>query len=298
MNYCLGTVQFGMNYGIQGNGRLDADSVETMLEYAYANGIEILDTAAVYGDAENILGRILHRNKKLSRFNIVSKLAPNAFDGVDSCEWRKVAVQNAEKSGKTLGVPKLHSFLFHNASYIFDPQAVDALQAVCDQGIADRIGVSIYTPVEAMKALEYKSIKVIQIPYNVFDSRLDRCGFFEKAQEQDVLIFARSSLLQGLVMMDPDRLPENVRFAENSLRTFLKICERYQCSPLEAAVGYVGCNPRIDYVVFGADNSRQLQEYLSFRQWSVPPEMLIDIQASFKDVEEKLVNPSMWRKGE
>ena len=297
MNYCLGTVQFGMSYGIQGNGQPDVDSVEKMLEYAYANGIEILDTAAAYGDAENILGRILCRNKNLSKFNIVSKLAPNAFDNIDSCEWRKAAVQKAEKSRQILGVPKLHSFLFHNASYIFNSQAVDALQAVCDRGIADRIGVSIYTPDEAMKALEYKSIKAIQIPYNVFDCRLDRCGFFEKAKEQDVVIFARSSLLQGLVMMDPDRLPENVRFAENYLRTFLKICDRYHCSPLEAAVGYVGCNPKIDYVVFGVDNPQQLQEYLSLQRRSMPPAMFEDVRASFKDTEEKLVNPTMWGKG-
>lgn len=297
MNYCLGTVQFGMNYGIQGNGQPDMDSVEKMLEYAYANDIEILDTAAAYGDAENLLGRIFHRNKNLSKLSVVSKLAANAFDGVDSCEWSRVAVQKAEESRQILGVSKIHSFLFHNASYIFDPQAVDALQAVCDQGIADRIGVSVYTPDEAMKALEYQSIKVIQIPYNLFDHRLDQCGFFEKAKEHDVVIFARSSLLQGLVMMDPDQLPEKVRFAENYLRTFLKICDQYHCSPLEAAVGYVGCHPKIDYVVFGVDNLRQLQEYLFFQNRSMPPAMLEDLQASFKDVEEKLVNPTMWGKG-
>ena len=297
MNYCLGTVQFGMNYGIQGNGQPDVDSVEKMLEYACANGIEILDTAAVYGDAECILGRILHRNKSLSKFQVVSKLAPHAFDAADPCEWRRIAVQKAEESRQILGVSKLHSFLFHNASYIFDPQAVNALQAVCDQEIADRIGVSIYTPDEAMKALEYELIKVIQIPYNVFDSRLDRCGFFEKAKEQDVLIFARSSLLQGLVMMDPDRLPENVRFAESCLRTFLKICDRYHCSPLEAAVGYVGYNPEIDYVVFGVDNPQQLQGYLSLQRQSMPTAMFEDFRASFKDVQERLVNPAMWGKG-
>lgn len=297
MKYCLGTVQFGLDYGIQGNGQPDTNSVEKMLEFAYSNGIHILDTAAVYGIAENVLGRILRRNKNLSGFSIISKLAPNAFDGIDPCVWRKIAVQKAEQSRQILGVPKLHSFLFHEASYIFNSQAVDALREVRDQGIADRIGVSIYTPEEAMKALEYKSIKSIQIPYNVFDSRLDQCGFFEKAKDRGVLIFARSSLLQGLVLMNPDQLPENVRFAENHLRTFLRICTQYHYSPLEAAIGYVGANPWIDYVVFGVDNLQQLREYLSVHHRSMPPEMFKLFQSSFKYVEEKLVNPSMWRKG-
>lgn len=297
MKYCLGTVQFGMDYGIQRNGQPDVDSVAEMLAHACSNGIDTLDTAAAYGTAQNIVGGVLLRNRALSKFNIISKLEPDAFDGVEPQEWKKVAVQKAEKSRQILGVPRLHSFLFHRSSYIFDPQAVDALQEVVDQGIADRIGVSIYTPDEAMKALEYKSIKAVQIPYNVFDRRLDRCGFFQKAKEQDVVVFARSSLLQGIVMMDPDRLPENMRFAEPYLRTYLKICERYHCSPLEAAVGYVSCNQGIDYIVFGVDNMQQLQEYLSVQQWTMPPEMLKDLQASFEYVEEKLLNPSAWEKG-
>lgn len=294
MNYCLGTVQFGVNYGIQGNGQPDVDSVEKMLEYAYANGIEILDTAAAYGDAENVLGRILRRNKNLSKFNIVSKLAPNAFEGVDSCEWRKVAVQKAEQSRQILGVSKLHSFLFHNASYIFNPQAVDALQAVCDQGIADRIGVSIYSPDEAMKALEYQSIKVIQIPYNVFDQRLDQCGFFAAARKKKIQIFARSSLLQGLALMQPHQLPDNVRFATPYLKKFLSICNNFNFSPLRAAIGYVSAHPGINYVVFGVANRIQLFEYIAMGSTTIPEKMRVAFVEAFGEVEEKLVNPSLW----
>lgn len=297
MKYCLGTVQFGMDYGIQGNGQPDVNSVVKILEYAYSGGINMLDTAAAYGTAENVVGGGILRNKNLSQMNIVSKLEPNAFDGADPIEWKKIAVKKAEESRQRLGVSRLYAYLFHNARYIFDPKAVEALQEVKEHQIADRIGISIYTPNEAMKALEYESVKAVQIPYNVFDQRLNQCGFFERAREQDVQVFARSTLLQGLVMMNPDRLPENVRFAENYLRKFLEICNRYDCSPLEAAVGYVRHNPKIDYVVFGVDNLKQLQEYLSIQCWSMPDQMLEELKAAFERVEERLVNPSMWGKG-
>ena len=55
---CLGTVQFGMKYGInnrQGQPSMN-DSVE-MIKYAVDNGIKYIDTARAYGDA--CLGRIL-----------------------------------------------------------------------------------------------------------------------------------------------------------------------------------------------------------------------------------------------
>lgn len=297
MKYCLGTVQFGADYGIQGNGQPDVDSVAKILEYAYLRGINMLDTAAAYGIAENVVGGGILRNKKLFQMNIVSKLEPNAFDDATPIKWKKIAVKKANESRQRLGVSRLYAYLFHNARYVFDPKAVEALWEVKEHQIADRVGVSIYTPDEAMKALEYESVKAIQIPYNVFDHRLNQCDFFEKAKEQDVLVFARSSLLQGLVMMNPDKLPENVRFAENYLRNFLEICNRYGCNPLEAAVGFVKCNPKIDYIVFGVDNLKQLQEYLSIQHWSMPDQMLEELKSTFERVEERLINPFIWRKG-
>ena len=50
---CLGTVQFGMKYGInnrQGQPSMN-DSVE-MIKYAVDNGVKYIDTARAYGDAE------------------------------------------------------------------------------------------------------------------------------------------------------------------------------------------------------------------------------------------------------
>ena len=56
MKYCLGTVQFGTNYGIQGNGQPDVASVAEIIDYAYKNGINFLDTASAYGTAESVVG--------------------------------------------------------------------------------------------------------------------------------------------------------------------------------------------------------------------------------------------------
>ncbi len=296
MKYCLGTVQFGLNYGIQGNGQPLEEKTFEMLDFAIDNGVDILDTASAYGDAEIILGNYIRANpEKAEKISIVSKLKPDAFTNGNKSEWGTIAVKNAEESRERLGIKKFAAYLFHNAAHIFDNDAVNALETVKKKGITDRIGVSIYTPEEAMKALEYPSITAIQIPYNLFDQRLDSRGFFEKARTQDVLVFARSSLLQGLAVINPDSLPSKVSFAEDYLRKFVAICDDYGVPPLNAAVGYVGCKNEIDYVVFGVDNISQLNEYISIRDTGLPKSMVQRIRKTFTSVEERLVNPVLWK---
>lgn len=296
MKYCLGTVQFGQDYGIQGNGQPRREKVFEMLHYAADNGIEVLDTASAYGEAETVLGAYFRAYpERAGRFSVVSKLKPDAFPAGQKAEWAEIAVRNARESLDRIGIGRFAAYLFHNASYIFDEDAVVALETVKSRGLAERIGVSIYTPEEAMRALEYPSVTAIQVPYNLFDQRLDRAGFFEKAKERDVLVFARSSLLQGLALMDPVALPGRVAFAEEHLRRFLAICGDHGMSPLEAAVGYVGGRKGIDYVVFGVDNIKQLAEYISIRDTVLPAGMEQRLRETFANVEERLVNPVLWK---
>ena len=55
---CLGTVQFGLPYGITNqSGQVSEDEVRRILEFSVASGITFLDTAQAYGKAEKILGR-------------------------------------------------------------------------------------------------------------------------------------------------------------------------------------------------------------------------------------------------
>ncbi len=296
MKFALGTVQFGLDYGIQGNGKPNEEKVFDMLATAINKGVDILDTAAAYGEAEMIIGRFLRTCPEFEcKFNVVSKLKPNAFENISPDQWAGCAKRSAEESIKRLGINKLFAYLFHNAEYIFNYDAVKALGSVHTSGLAEHIGVSVYSPEEAMKALEYPEISAIQIPYNLFDRRLDKCGFFEKALSQNVLVFARSSLLQGLVVMDPNNLPDKVAFAQRYLRQLRTLCQQNDISILKTAIGYVGNKKGIDYVVFGVDNKTQLNEYLELQDTILSKEMVYNIDNLFDNVEERLVNPVLWR---
>ena len=53
----LGTVQFGLDYGVTNNdGQVKIEVVDSILEYALQNNIDSLDTAPSYGNCEEILG--------------------------------------------------------------------------------------------------------------------------------------------------------------------------------------------------------------------------------------------------
>ncbi|MFA6308339.1 MAG: aldo/keto reductase [Clostridia bacterium] len=285
MNLALGTVQLGMNYGIRGLAQPGVSQALNILNSAYSEGIHVFDTASAYGTAEDVLYQFLRQpqiNKE--RVCIISKFSSS--------------VDNLEVGIKTslarLGLDCFGGYLFHDANLLFDSRAVKALNGLKEKGLTKRIGVSIYTPTQAMKALEYDIIDIIQVPYNVFDRRLDICRFFKKAKDKGVEVHARSVLLQGLLVMEPETLPKHMKFAKPYLRKYREICDENNFNPFDMAVLYVLQHTDIDYIVFGVDNIDHLKEYINL--YSKKSE--IDIKSFFKNtfdiVENKLIMPNLW----
>ena len=56
MKICLGTVQFGLNYGID-KKKIDIREIDEILEKALIYKINILDTAQNYGNSEELIGK-------------------------------------------------------------------------------------------------------------------------------------------------------------------------------------------------------------------------------------------------
>ena len=110
-----------------------------------------------------------------------------------------------------------------------------------------------------------------------------------------ITVYARSSLLQGLAVMDPEKLPDRVAFAKEYLLKYEAICSEFSLSKLDAAIGYVVQKTGIDYVVFGVDNLKQLEEYTKMKNITVPDEFIHRIDKLFDSVPDKLVNPSLWK---
>ena len=286
---CLGTVQFGMNYGIQGNGQPDLEKAVEILTTAYNAGILTYDTASAYGSAEHVLNTFLLQ-PCIDRKNVRIISKTQSADA----QIRK----DAQCSLKNLGIDYLDGCLLHDADLVFNADAVENLKQLKETGIAKEIGVSVYTPEQAEKCLDYDYVDIIQVPYNILDRRLDKADFFARAKETGLDVYVRSVLLQGLLMMNPNTLPAHMKFAEPYLRKYQNICDKNGIGYFDCAVGYVLEHPDIDYIVFGVDNLTQLNQYIDiYSDLGKINRNIGDMFGSvFDNVEDKVIMPYLWNK--
>lgn len=285
---CLGTVQFGTNYGIKNDlGRQpDQQEVFNLLDKAVDSGIEYFDTASVYGTAENVLGNYGIGKKNV---RVISKLKPDA--AVDEIE------EEIKASLQRLDLESLDGYLLHSAQDFYRSGVMQQLVRCKEKGLVKHIGVSVYNPEDALNVVRSKICDYIQIPYNVFDRRLDKTDFFTIAKQNNVMVFARSAFLQGLLLMDIDKVPANLTEVVPYLQIFEKICRRYEFSKAEAAFLYSYVHSGIDKIVFGVETIAQLEDNLQIAAKNGKfSDCFAELNENFNDIPRKIIIPSLWEK--
>lgn len=280
----LGTVQFGLPYGVANvTGQVPLSEVRDILSLASAEGIEVLDTAASYGESEAALGRV-----GIEGWQVVTKLPGLATDAPPE-EGVRLAV---EKSMSRLGVDRLYGLLLHRPADLLGnhgKEVAHALLSLRAEGLVEKVGYSIYSYRE-LDALEQVLVPdLIQAPFNVFDQGMKMSGRLKKAHDDGIEVHARSAFLQGLLLMAAATRPG--QFARWSAQ-FAKwdiLREKANQSALEAALAFVLAQPEISRVVVGVDSSLHLREIL--KASSAVPVISYDELAIGDD---DLINPSQW----
>lgn len=196
----LGTVQFGLAYGINNvGGQPSLDAVAAILREADDAGVRVLDTAAVYGDAEARLGQL---GELTQPFEVITKVR-----GGDAAT---VATEVAS-SLRRLRRDSVAGVLFHSA-FSFDSAAPDwqALRTAHTTGLAQRIGISTYRPAHLLSG-DFNSAStgqrptLLQVPLNVLDQAW--IPLLPTLAAQGVEVHIRSAFLQGLLLREPETLP-------------------------------------------------------------------------------------------
>ncbi len=123
MKLGLGTAQFGLDYGITNRtGKVAEAEVAPLLLQAAAAGMTILDTAAAYGDAEDMLGKYLEAGH---HFGIVTKVTTKVCDlGLQG--GLNVVEQRFKQSLHRLCTHRVYGLLVHNTAELMGDQG-DAL---------------------------------------------------------------------------------------------------------------------------------------------------------------------------
>lgn len=294
---CLGTVQFGMNYGINNNlGQPSKEDCFSMIDLALENQINVIDTAGAYGQAEEILGEYFKARKNAKTFKIISKLKPNILEPDMNAE--KIVERELKNSLRTMGIDHLDGYLLHTPEYIYREDVLEALDKVKKAGLTDNVGISIYDIKEGFAAIQSGLIDYIQVPYSILDQRAIKTGFAEKAKAAGVTLFARSAFLQGLYMMKEEQIPENLKEVIPYVHILQNLIEKYNINKIDALIYFVICEKNIDYLVFGVETKEQLSEDIkSYKNGYIPYEFVQEIKNYFKEVDKSIIFPSLWSNG-
>ena len=199
----LGTVQLGLPYGIANRtGQPSYQEARAILACAYEGGVNCLDTAAIYGSSEEVLGRALAELRIAEEMTIVSKVHHMA-QGLDATAAAAIVEESVVQSLKRLRLETLPICLFHieeNFSY------AEALLRLRERGLVRHIGASVMTPAATSTIIDTGQAETLQIPTSVLDRRFShpgggtpapRAGVIEEAAEHGIAVFVRSIYLQG-----------------------------------------------------------------------------------------------------
>ena len=279
MKLALGTVQFGLDYGVTNqDGQVTIEEVESILDFAKVNGIDTLDTASRYGNSEQVLG-----DAGVDGYQIVTKTVSlkNDVNGV---------IKGFYQSLENLNQKAVDGLLIHDINEVNDKEfnrLFERLDELKQQGLVNKIGFSTYVPEQVDFLLENFDFDIIQLPLNVFDNRLIQGGQLKALKDRNIEVHARSVFLQG-VLLNFDNLSGNFSIWKEQFDTYQAMVSDRGLSLLEYALNFVLNIKEIDKVLVGVNREDQLKEIVQ----SVHSQK--DISAyPINDI--NLLNPSLWK---
>lgn len=281
----LGTVQFGLKYGINNPlSRVSKTEALKILKHCAENDVKLLDTAPDYGDSESVLGDCFLKIR--SHFNVVSKLPNCDLNDVENIFFATL---------KKLGQKKIYGYLIHDFNfYEKNPSVWNRLSKLKNSGRIDKIGFSIYYPWQLKKLFSKKvNFDIVQVPYSVIDQRFERT--FADLKEKKVEIHARSVFLQGLLFKKLARLDKFFEPLAQKLLFLRSISLENRIDISSLLLGFVHLNKNIDMIIIGVDSLNNLRENLQYPYYLPKVKALYNQLRTLSEKDERLTLPINWK---
>jgi aryl-alcohol dehydrogenase-like predicted oxidoreductase len=297
----LGTAQLGMPYGAANRtGKPSRALAVAMVRHAIARGVSALDTARAYGDSEEILGEAL-TGELQSRVRVITKLSPlSVSQSADPAEVRSAVEASIRQSCTALRTDRLDTLLLHRWQHYraWNGEAWRRLLEFREEQKIAVLGASVSEPEEALEALREPMMRHLQIPLNLLDWRW-RAAAVDRAvaARPDVVVHARSALLQGILVHPASRWPVVEGFAAaecvRQLEGFARRFERESVSDL--CFAYVHSQSWVQSVVTGCETMEQLDENLRlFRMSALSAAQCLQLEEELAKAPAGLLNPAKW----
>ncbi len=281
----IGTSQFDKDYakcfGKKKSEKSNFTNIRQMLNYAYKNEVFYLDSAMSYKNSDNYISKI---NKK---FKIITKLPKVPLNKKDyNIYFEKIV----KKKLKKMNLKKFWAILFHDSNFLKSNKKeiiISAIQNLKIKNFCNKIGVSIYEKKDIDMHLKNWTPDIIELPYSVFDIRLND-NFLKKLKKKNIFLIARSIFLQGLILNS--KFPNYFNKWKKKIYLWKKWCDKQKISRLEAAVSFILQKTCIDKFIVGLEDKDQLKEILKIK---FKKNVFRFPNLNIKD--KKILNPYYWR---
>jgi aryl-alcohol dehydrogenase-like predicted oxidoreductase len=234
--YDVSTISFGA-WAIGGTwGEVSEDDAMSALHRSLDLGVNLFDTADVYGDgrSERLIARL--RRERPEPFYVATKagrrLDPHTAGGYTAVNLRGFI----GRSLKNLETERLDLLQLHcpPPEVYGRDEVFGALDGFVKEGMLRAYGVSVETVDEALTAMKHPGVSTVQIIFNAF--RLKPAEeVFAAAGEADVGILARVPLASGLLT---GKMKRGTEFAADDHRSFNRHGEAFDKGETFSGVDY------------------------------------------------------------
>jgi len=290
MKLGLGTVQWGMNYGVANRqGKTSSAAVKEILIAAKQCNVLVLDTASLYGDAEETLGQ-----HNLNSFRIVTKTPKFSVEQIEKHHCENIKQVFMESLSK-LGVKKIYALLGHHVDDFLVPNGFKLWGTMLDlkrSDMVEKIGVSVYNSQQVEAVLENYQPDIMQIPISVLDQRMLIDGTLQRLQERGIEVHVRSVFMQGLLLMPDEKIPSYFDPIRGLLSKWRAAAQAQDMSLSQAALSFVRDLAYVDTVLIGIED---VDQFLTCYREFINPAQFDATGLACDDLD--FINPANWKLG-
>lgn len=284
----LGTAQLGNKYGFFSRKKNNFKSSKELLDYAYKNKIYELDTSSLYKNSEKIIGKFKKKKNK-----IITKISCKIF--INSREKiLQIFLQEIKRSKKKLNIKRkpLYMLLLTNVEIMFGKLGYDIYQCLIylkKKNIILKFGFSIYCFKTIEKLIKNFKPDIIQLPYNIFDRRLENKVIIKVLNNNNVEVHIRSVFLQGILINKFKIFPKKFFKWRKHLLSWYKWIEVNNLSFIHACLSFVSNKKFVKKIIIGANDKKELEKIVKISRLKK-----IYVPKKFKINDTKLIDPRKW----
>ena len=249
----VGTAQLGTNYGIANKIKniSNKDKIK-FLNYCYSKNYDSFDTAYAYENSHKILGSWIKKH------NIYPKLSTKIPD-LNNYPNKSIELLFSEIM-KKLNVSKVNNLFLHKPSNWHHFNIKNYIESLLKKRIISKFGLSIY---EEKDMIIDPSIKIIQLPGNIFNQKVLRSDTIKKFISEGGSVHIRSIFLQGLLLIEPNRIPSSLKETKKGVLFFNNIAKELKIDKLQLALLCAHYMLPKSKLIIGIDNTEQFKKIIS-----------------------------------